>query len=118
MFLELGADDDQCDFPYLFGSGLSGFAKEEMESNSDNMMPLFEAIIRHVPPPVGDANKPLQLQIITLDYSDFLGRIVIGKIHNGTIKNGQQASLIKENGKTIKRKISKLLGLKDYKGLI
>ena len=82
MFLELGADDDQCDFPYLFGSGLSGFAKEEMESNSDNMMPLFEAIIRHVPPPVGDSNKPLQLQITTLDYSDFLGRIVIGKIHN------------------------------------
>ena len=86
LFLELGADDDQCDFPYLFGSGLSGFAKEEMESNSDNMMPLFEAIIRHVPPPVGDANKPLQLQITTLDYSEFLGRIVIGKIHNGTIK--------------------------------
>ena len=110
LFLELGADDDQCDFPYLFGSGLSGFAKEEMESNSDNMMPLFEAIIRHVPPPVGDANKPLQLQITTLDYSDFLGRIVIGKIHNGTIKNGQQASLIKENGKTIKGKVSKLLG--------
>jgi len=110
LFLELGADDDQCDFPYLFGSGLSGFAKDEMESISDNMMPLFEAIIRHVPPPVGDANKPLQLQITTLDYSDFLGRIVIGKIHNGTIKNGQQASLIKENGKTIKGKVSKLLG--------
>jgi len=110
LFLELGADDDQCDFPYLFGSGLSGFAKEEMESNSDNMMPLFEAIIRHVPPPIGDSSKPLQLQITTLDYSDFLGRIVIGKIHNGTIKNGQQASLIKENGKTIKGKVSKLLG--------
>ena len=83
---------------------------EEMESNSDNMMPLFEAIVRHVPPPVGDSKKPLQLQITTLDYSDFLGRIVIGKIHNGTIKNGQQASLIKENGKTIKGKVSKLLG--------
>ena len=74
------------------------------------MMPLFEAIIRHVPPPVGDSNKPLQLQITTVDYSDFLGRIVIGKIHNGTIKNGHQASLIKENGKTIKGKVSKLLG--------
>ena len=89
---------------------VSGFAKEEMESNNDNMMPLFEAILRHVPPPVGDLNKPLQLQITTLDYSDFLGRIVIGKIHNGTIKNGQQASLIKESGKTIKGKVSKLLG--------
>ena len=55
------------------------------------------------------SNKPLQLQITTLDYSDFLGRIVIGKIHNGTIKNGQQASLIKENGKTIKGKVSNCL---------
>ena len=109
LFLELGADDDQCDFPYLFGSGLSGFAKEEMETNSDNMMPLFEAILRHVPPPVGDLNKPLQMQITTLDYSDFLGRIVIGKIHNGKIKM-VNISLIKENGKTIKGKVSKLLG--------
>ena len=110
LFLELGADDDQCDFPYLFGSGLGGFAKEEMAYDSDNMMPLFEAILRHVPPPVGDTKKPLQLQITTLDYSDFLGRIVIGKIHNGTIKAGQSANLIKEDGKTIKGKVTKLLG--------
>ena len=73
-----------------------------MESNSDNMMPSFEAILRHVPPPVGDLDKPLQLQITTLDYSDFFGRIVIGKIHNGTIKNGQQASLIKKMAKLLK----------------
>ena len=72
LFLELGADDDQCDFPYLFGSGLGGFAKTEVKSESDNMKPLFEAIIRQVPPPVGDQNKPLQLQVTTLDYSDFL----------------------------------------------
>ncbi len=110
LFLELGADDDQCDFPYLFGSGLGGFAKPDMETDSENMMPLLDAIIRHVPPPVGDEGKPLQLQVTTLDYSDFLGRIVIGRVHNGSIRNGQNASLIKENG-TIKRgRISKLLG--------
>ena len=90
LFLELGADDDQCDFKYLFGSGLGGFAKTTLEEESDNMTPLFDAILRHVPPPVGDANKPLQLQVTTIDYSEYLGRIVIGKIHNGTIRAGQQ----------------------------
>ena len=110
LFIELGADDDQCDFPYLFGSGLGGFAKPDMATDSEDMRPLFDAILRHVPPPVGDVNKPLQLQVTTLDYSDFLGRIVIGKIHNGSIKAGQQAALIKDDGSIKRGRISKLLG--------
>ncbi|MEM6404652.1 MAG: EF-Tu/IF-2/RF-3 family GTPase, partial [Cyanobacteria bacterium P01_D01_bin.116] len=110
LFLELGADDDQCDFPYLFASGLSGFAKNELEDEDKDMQPLFEAILRHVPPPVGDPEKPLQLQVTTLDYSEYLGRIVIGRIHNGTINAGQQAALVKEDGKIVKAKISKLMG--------
>jgi GTP-binding protein len=110
LFLELGADDDQCDFTYLFGSGMGGYAKPDMKTESETMKPLFEAILRHVPPPVGDPEKPLQLQVTTLDYSDFLGRIMIGRIHNGTIKSGQPAALIRDDG-TIKRgRISKLLG--------
>ncbi len=115
LFLELGADDDQCDFPYLFGSGLGGFAKCDMETDSKNMKPLFDAIIRHVPPPVGDHTKPLQLQVTTLDYSDFIGRIVIGRVHNGTIKSGQIASLIKEDGAIKKGRVSKLLGFEGLK---
>ncbi|MBV6625615.1 MAG: translational GTPase TypA [Rivularia sp. (in: Bacteria)] len=110
LFLELGADDDQCDFPYLFASGLAGFAKNELEDEDKDMQPLFEAILRHVPPPVGDPEKPLQLQVTTLDYSEYLGRIVIGRIHNGTINAGQQAALVKEDGKVVKAKISKLMG--------
>ncbi len=110
LFIELGADDDQCDFPYLFASGLGGFAKNEMEDESENMKPMFEAILRHVPPPVGDPEKPLQMQVTTIDYSDYLGRIVIGRIHNGTVKAGQQAALIKDDGKIQKGRISKLLG--------
>ena len=110
LFIELGADDDQCDFPYLFGSGLGGFAKPDMKTDSDNMRPLFDAILRHVPPPVGDPEKPLQLQITTLDYSDFLGRIIIGRVHNGVIKGGQSAALIKDDGSVKKGRISKLLG--------
>ncbi len=110
LFIELGADDDQCDFPYLFGSGIGGYAKPDMATESENMKPLFDAIIRHVPPPIGDQDKPLQLQITSLDYSDFLGRIIIGRVHNGVIRSGQRASLIKENGKLKQGRISKLMG--------
>lgn len=115
LFLELGADDDQCDFPYLFASGLSGYAKNSLEDEGVDMQPLFEAILRHVPPPVGDINKPLQLQVTTLDYSEYLGRIVIGRIHNGVIKASQQAALVKENGEIVKSKITKLLGFEGLK---
>lgn len=110
LFLELGADDDQCDFPYLFGSGMGGYAKPDMKTDSDNMKPLFDAILRHVPPPVGDPEKPLQLQVTTLDYSDFLGRIMIGRIHNGTIRAGQSAALVRDDGSIKRSRISKLLG--------
>jgi GTP-binding protein len=110
LFVELGADDDQCDFTTLYASGLSGFAKNELEDEDKDMQPLFEAILHHVPPPAGDPNKPLQLQVTTLDYSDYLGRIVIGRIHNGTIQSGQQAALIKEDGTVVKARVSKLLG--------
>jgi GTP-binding protein len=115
LFLELGADDDQCDFPYLFGSGMGGYAKTEMSVESTSMEPLFEAILRHVPAPVGDSTKPLQMQVTTLDYNDFLGRIMIGRVHNGTIKNGQPVALIRDDG-TIKRgKVSKLLGFQGLR---
>lgn len=110
LFLELGADDDQCDFPYLFGSGMGGYAKPDMKTDSDNMRPLFDAILRHVPPPVGDPEKPLQLQVTTLDYSDFLGRIMIGRIHNGTIKANQPVALLRDDGSVKRGRISKLLG--------
>ena len=115
LFLELGADDDQCDFPYLFGSGIGGYAKPDMATQSENMKPLFDAIIRHVPPPIGDQDKPLQLQITSLDYSDFLGRIIIGRVHNGVIRSGQRALLIKENGKLKQGRINKLMGFEGLK---
>lgn len=117
LFLELGADDDQCDFPYLFGSGLSGFAKPEMAAESSDLQPLFEAILRHTPPPVGDPSKPLQLQVTTLDYNDFLGTIVIGKVHNGVVRNGQQAALIAHDGTIRRGRISKLLGFEGLRRL-
>ena len=115
LFLELGADDDQCDFPHLFASGIGGYAQNDMETKGTDMVPMFEAILRHVPPPIGDSDKPLQLQVTTLDYSDYLGRIVIGKIHNGTITMGQQAALMREDGSISKGRITKLLGFDGLK---
>jgi GTP-binding protein len=115
LFIELGADDDQCDFPQLFASGISGFAKDKLEEESTTMEPLFNAILRYVPAPVGDPEKPLQLQVTTIDYSDYLGRIIIGKVHNGTIRMGQQAALLREDGSILKGKISKLMGFEGLK---
>ena len=112
LFLELGADDAQCEFPYLFASGLAGYSKDRMDEEGTDMKPMFNAILNHVPPPVGDPLKPLQLQVTTLDYSDYLGRIVIGRIHNGEIKMGQQAALVTETGAIIKARVTKLLGFK------
>ena len=110
LFLELGASDNQCDFPYLFASGLAGYAKENLDDEAKDMQPLFKAITRYVPPPLGNPEKPLQLQVTTLDYSEYLGRIVIGRISNGTISTGQQAALINEKGDIIKAKVTKLMG--------
>ncbi|GAB4276161.1 MAG: translational GTPase TypA [Oscillatoriaceae cyanobacterium] len=115
LFLELGADDDQCEFPYLFASGLQGYIKKDLDEEGKDMQPLFEEILAHVPPPVGDPSKSLQLQVTTLDYSEYLGRIVIGRIHNGTLKSGQQAALVKENGEIVKAKITKLMGFEGLK---
>ncbi|GAB4218080.1 MAG: translational GTPase TypA [Synechococcales cyanobacterium] len=117
LFLELGADEDQCDFPYLFASGLRGFCVEEAqlpailsgEANGD-MQPLFEAILRHVPAPIGDPAKPLQLQVTALDYSEYLGRIVIGKIHNGTIRNAEMIAMVDALGKVTRARVTKLYG--------
>jgi len=115
LFLELGADDDQCDFPYLFASGLGGFAKEKLEDESVDMQPLFDSFLHHVPPPVGDPEKPLQLQVTTLDYSEYLGRIVIGRIHNGVVRMGQPAALIREDGQIIRSKVTKLMGFEGLR---
>ncbi|MBC6475804.1 MAG: translational GTPase TypA [Hormoscilla sp. GM102CHS1] len=115
LFLELGADDDQCEFPYLFASGLQSYAKDDLDTEGVDMQPLFEAILHHISSPVGDPDKPLQLQVTTLDYSEYLGRIVIGRIHNGTIKADQQAAIVTETGAIVKAKVSKLMGFEGLK---
>lgn len=115
LFIDLGADESQIEFPIVYASGIGGYAKLKLEDESSDLRPLFDAIIRHIPAPLGDANKPLQLQVTTLDYSEYLGRIIIGRIHNGVIRSGEQCVLLRNDGTSNKGKVSKLFTFSGLK---
>lgn len=113
LFIELEADDDQLEFPVVFASARNGIAKLAMDDESDNLQPLFDVIMERIPAPDVDTEAPLQLLVNTLDYDSYVGRIVIGRIVRGTIRNGQQIALI-HNGKISNEKIGRLY---SYEGL-
>src|SRR5882757_662588 len=95
LFIELGADDETLDFPVLYASGRAGTASWKLEDAATSIQPLFEAILKHVPAPLGDPDASLQLRISSIQYNDYVGRIGVGRIHNGTIKTGQQIKIIR-----------------------
>ncbi len=108
LFFELGADEDQLEFPVLYASGIQGLASETKDSLGTDLKPLFDKIISYIPAPQADAEKDLQLQITLMDYSDYLGKIGIGVVKNGRISLNMPVEIIKADGKTEKHKISKL----------
>ncbi|MCB5187714.1 translational GTPase TypA [Methylobacillus caricis] len=110
LFANLGATDEQLDFPVVYASGLNGFAKLKLEETSDSLRPLFETILSHVKPPTGDVNAPLQLQISALDYSTYTGRLGIGRIQNGRIKPGQVVAVLKGDEQIAQGRINQVLG--------
>jgi GTP-binding protein len=110
LFANLGATDEQLDFPIVYASALNGFATLDMNEPSDNMRPLFETILSHVKPPVGDSNAPLQLQISALDYSSYTGRLGVGRVRNGRIKTGQMVSVMSGDTLVGQGKINQVLG--------
>ncbi|PIT07339.1 GTP-binding protein TypA [Snodgrassella alvi] len=112
LFDKLGATDEQLDFPIVYASGLSGFAKLNEEDESSDMRPLFETILKYTPEPLGDADKPLQLQISQLDYDNYTGRLGIGRILNGRIKPGQVVAIMNEDQQIGQGRINQLLGFK------
>ncbi|WP_293762658.1 translational GTPase TypA [uncultured Aquitalea sp.] len=114
LFDKLGASDEQLDFPIIYASGLNGFAKLELDETSDNMRPLFDTVLKHVPTPPGDAEAPLQLQISALDYSTYTGRLGVGRVLNGRIKPGQQVVVMNHEEQVASGRINQVLG---YKGL-
>src|SRR4051812_11987158 len=114
LFVELGADDETLDFPVLYASGRAGTASWSLEEKGKDIVPVFEALLKHVPAPHGDADKSLQIQINSIQYNDYVGRIGVGRIYNGRVKTGQQVAIIRRDGTQIK---SKLQQLQAFEGL-
>src|SRR5262249_54162603 len=108
LFVELGADDETLDFPVLYASGRAGVASWHLELPGKDIQPVFEALLKHVPAPHGDEDKSLQIQITNILYNDYVGRIGVGRIYNGTIKNAQQISIVKREGEIVKSKVQQL----------
>jgi GTP-binding protein len=112
LFDKLGANDDQLDFPIIYASGLNGFAKTNLTDESDNMRPLFDTILKHVPTPPGDPDAPLQMQLAALDYSTYTGRLGVGKVINGRIKPGQNVVVMNHDEQVASGRINQVLGFK------
>ncbi|UXY14204.1 translational GTPase TypA [Chitiniphilus purpureus] len=110
LFDKLGATDEQLDFPIIYASGLNGFAKLDLAEESDNMRPLFETVLKHVPTPPGSADAPLQLQIAALDYSTYTGRLGVGRVLNGRIRPGMQVAVMNHEDQVAAGRINQVLG--------
>jgi len=115
LFIDLGADDSQIEFPVVYASAREGFAKLNLEDPSQDLEPLFKTIIDYMPAPEGDSEAPLQLLITTLDYDDYVGRIAIGRIFRGTILSGNEYALCKKDGTVEKVKVSNLFAFNGLK---
>lgn len=113
LFDKLGATEEQLDFPVVYASALQGYATLDPDHPGQDMRPLFNAILQHVPERPGDPRGALQLQIISLDYSSFVGRIGIGRIHRGTIRPGQEVAVLRGPGSPFKKaRVNQVLGFK------
>ncbi len=108
LFIDLDADDEQIDFPILYAISRDGIAKYKLEDESDDLRPLFEQILKTIPPPRCDESAPLQVLIANLDYNEYVGRLAIGRIFNGTVSVGDQVTVCKHGGAQEKAKISQL----------
>lgn len=115
LFIELGADDDQLEFPVVYASGKSGYASLNYETPGTDMVPLLETIINEIPAPQGDINGPLQVLFSNIDYDEYVGRIGIGRVERGTLKSGQNVVLCSRDGSTKNVKISKLYQFEGLK---
>ncbi|MBP1043824.1 translational GTPase TypA [Vagococcus sp. BWB3-3] len=112
LFIELGADDDQLEFPVIYTSGINGTSSlsEDPADQEASMNPVFDTILEHIPAPVDNSDEPLQFQVSLLDYNDYVGRIGIGRVFRGKIKVGDQVSLMKLDGSAKNFRVTKLFG--------
>jgi GTP-binding protein len=115
LFIDLDATEEQLDFPVVYAISRDGVAKLALEDESDSLEPLFEAILKHIPPPKGNPEAILQFQVANLDYSDYLGRIAIGRVFNGTLNRGDEVSITKLDGKVERTRITKMYSFEGLK---
>src|SRR6201994_3529454 len=108
LFIDLDASEDQLDFPVVYTNGKAGIAKLNMEDESDTLQPLFETILAKIPAPKGDPDAVLQMLVANLDYSDYLGRLAIGRVFNGTLRHGDDVAIVKLDGSLQKTRITTL----------
>ncbi|WDL75520.1 translational GTPase TypA [Helicobacter winghamensis] len=110
LFSAMGANEEQLDFPIVYAAARDGYAIKELDDEKKNLEPLFDAILEYVPLPSGNKESPLQVQIFTLDYDNYVGKIGIARIFNGKIRKGENVMLAKSNGEKVTGKITKLIG--------
>jgi len=115
LFIDLDAVEEQLEFPIIYTHAKAGIAKRAMEDQSSDLRPLFDAIIEHIPPPAGDPDDTLQILVANLDYSDYLGRLAIGRVFNGVLHYGDEVSIAKMDGSFHTTKITKLYSFEGLK---
>ena len=115
LFIDLDATEDQLDFPVIYAVARDGIAKRDADGDSSDLRPLFETIVEHLPAPRGDADAPLQLLVANLDYSDYLGRMAIGRVFSGTLRLGDEVSICKLDGSVEKTRITKMYSFEGLK---
>jgi GTP-binding protein len=115
LFIDLDATEEQLDFPVIYTNAKLGVARTSLEDTSQDLRPLFEAILKHTPPPAGDPDDVLQMLVANLDYSDYLGRLAIGRVFNGTLRHGDDVAIVKLDGSIQKTRITKLYSFEGLK---
>jgi GTP-binding protein len=115
LFIDLDAKEDQLDFPVLYTNAKAGTASTNQAGGGENLQPLFEAIVTTIPLPKGDASGPLQILVANLDYSDYLGRLAIARVFNGTMRTGEDVAIAKLDGTIQKTRITKLFSFSGLK---
>lgn len=115
LFIELGADEDQLEFPVVYASAKDGYSSLDSDVREGDMRPLLDSILENIEPPKGDRNGPLQIRFSSLDYDDYIGRIGVGRVERGSVKHGQQVVLCKADGTTQNVRISKLYQFEGLK---
>ncbi|WP_187936061.1 translational GTPase TypA [Helicobacter pylori] len=110
LFVAMGASDKQLDFPVVYAAARDGYAMKSLDDEKKNLEPLFETILEHVPSPSGSVDEPLQMQIFTLDYDNYVGKIGIARVFNGSIKKNESVLLMKSDGSKESGRITKLIG--------